>query len=75
MRDAYLQEFTDHAPLSALRQLAASACHVGTVCRALQWVREIRLMSAAQLREYDGAQVRWLMRSLVDEPLVAVGAD
>lgn len=69
VRDAYLREFADLAEPAQLKRLAELGCHVGTITRALTWARQLRSMPPEQLTDYDGAQLRWLLLSLVDDPL------
>ncbi|MBA2773524.1 MAG: hypothetical protein H0U36_05715 [Nocardioidaceae bacterium] len=68
-RDAYLSEFEDLAEPTQLQRLVELSCHVGTVTRGLTWARPLRSTPPEQLADYDGAQLRWLLLSLVDDPV------
>lgn len=67
-RDAYLEVFTDIAPLDELIEGFKSACRIGKVARALTWCRALepaRDRGDLTVREWESAPIDWLA-SLLD---------
>lgn len=61
LRDAYLEPWTDLAPLTQLRAAADLAQQIGTVCRALTWHRVISSLPPAIQAEYAEPVPGWLL--------------
>ena len=72
LRDAYLEPWTAHAPLPALRDLVPVAMRVGTLARALTWHRILDGVPAAERTEHAPYVPGWLLEYLLDpDPIIA----
>ncbi|MGB1286455.1 MAG: aminoglycoside phosphotransferase family protein [Aggregatilineales bacterium] len=69
LRDAYLSEWTDYAPLDALREEAAGALRLAALCRALTWRDLVRYGDAKHIEEDLDAPPYWLMTFFYDTPM------
>jgi hypothetical protein len=69
LRDAYLEPWTDLAPLSALRRSAALACGVTRVSKALAWQRALHDPAVPVAPDVRTAVADWLAE-LTEPPLL-----
>lgn len=60
LRDAYLEPWTDLAPLAELRELAGAARRVQPVLRALAWERALRGADDAERAPWGDPVAGWL---------------
>lgn len=60
LREAYLQAWTDFAPLADLRQASSLATHLAMVNRALTWHLVLNTIPPDERREYEEAVPGWL---------------
>jgi Ser/Thr protein kinase RdoA (MazF antagonist) len=61
LRDAYLEAWSDVAPLSALVAAEERARLLGAVSRAASWERAFRGLAAGQLDGHGGATAAWMI--------------
>ncbi|MQA82721.1 MAG: phosphotransferase [Streptosporangiales bacterium] len=72
LRDAYLEPFTDVAPVAELRPLVEDAARIATVTRAQAWLRSYQDTPTDIAVEGVGAAAEWL-GLMLDPELVPLG--